>query len=50
MCTLESESKDEELNTDCTVALASLSQALLEPEVIPVILHTIKTVSTACVE
>ncbi|XP_060589859.1 proteasome activator complex subunit 4B-like [Ruditapes philippinarum] len=45
MCTLESESKDEELNTDCTVALASLSQALIQPEVIPDILHTVKTVT-----
>ena len=45
MCTLESESRDEELNTDCTVALASLSQALIQPEVIPDILHTVKTVS-----
>ena len=46
MCTLESESKDEELKTECTLALATLSQTLLQPEVIPTVLHTLKTVST----
>lgn len=44
MCTLESESKDEELKQHCSVALACISQALLQPEVIPVMFNSVKTV------
>lgn len=43
LCTLESESKDEELQSDCATCLANLSQALLQPDVIPVVIATIKT-------
>ncbi|XP_052767290.1 proteasome activator complex subunit 4A-like [Mya arenaria] len=45
MCTLESEAKDEELKMDCQVALACLAQALIQPDVIPHILHTVKQVT-----
>ena len=42
---MESESKDEELKTDCKMALACMSQALLQPDVIPTMFHTVKEVS-----
>ena len=48
LCTLESESKDEELQLDCASCLSNLSQALLHPEVIPTVLATIKTVICFC--
>lgn len=43
LCTLESESKDEELQIDCSSCLSNLSRALLQPDVIPVVMATIKT-------
>ncbi|KAH3856851.1 hypothetical protein DPMN_099446 [Dreissena polymorpha] len=46
MCTLESETKDEELRADCMSAFAVLSQVLVQPDVIPSMLHNIKAVST----
>ncbi|KAL4238306.1 Proteasome activator complex subunit 4 [Mactra antiquata] len=45
MCTIESESKDEELRNSCKVALATLSQALIQPDVIHTVLHSIKIVT-----
>lgn len=45
MCTLESESKDEELKSSCSLSLACFSQALIQAEVIPVTISTMREVS-----
>ncbi|KAL3873182.1 hypothetical protein ACJMK2_036330 [Sinanodonta woodiana] len=45
ICTLESEGKDEELKHDCLLALTWLSQALLQPEVVSVVIATIKEIT-----
>lgn len=44
MCTLESESKDEELKSSCSLSLACFSQALIQPEVIPVTIGTMREI------
>lgn len=44
MCTLESESKDEELKSSCSLSLACFSQALVQPDVIPVAISTMREV------
>ncbi|XP_062606974.1 proteasome activator complex subunit 4A-like [Saccostrea cucullata] len=46
ICTLESETKDEELKTDCSMILACFSQALIQENNVPVCLETIREVST----
>ncbi|VDI21300.1 proteasome activator subunit 4 [Mytilus galloprovincialis] len=44
MCTLQSESKDEEMKSSCTLSLACFSQALIQPEVIPVAISTMREI------
>ncbi|XP_062621766.1 LOW QUALITY PROTEIN: proteasome activator complex subunit 4B-like [Saccostrea cucullata] len=44
ICTLESETKDEELKTDCSMALACFSQALIQENNVTVCLETIREV------
>ncbi|XP_060063003.1 proteasome activator complex subunit 4-like [Ylistrum balloti] len=45
MCTLESETRDEELKTDCTLALSYFAQSLVQPDMVPLALTTIREVT-----
>ncbi|KAK3093564.1 hypothetical protein FSP39_017345 [Pinctada imbricata] len=44
ICALEYETKDEELKSDCCMALACFSQALIQPDTMQAALHAIKEV------
>ena len=44
ICALSSERQDDELKYDCRVTLACMAQAMLPPDVIPVLLSTISQV------
>ncbi|KAL5009261.1 hypothetical protein ScPMuIL_014842 [Solemya velum] len=45
LCTLENETKDTELKAECSLTLACMSQAYIQPEVLPVTFHTIKEIA-----
>ena len=45
ICALESEREDDEVKHEAIVTLACMSQTLLEPENIPVVLKMIRNVS-----
>lgn len=45
MCTLESETRDEELKMDCSLALSYFAQSLVQPDMVPMALSTIREVT-----
>ncbi|XP_064602863.1 proteasome activator complex subunit 4-like [Liolophura sinensis] len=45
ICAVEKETADDELMTSCSVVMAYMSQALIQPELIPVAIRTVQEVS-----